>query len=119
MNGIFYSGMDDTLVFSDLDNNCLTKVTRSGQTVWVLNGGAPNGPQSSFSGGAVIWKGGEHGFHILGLDDFVIFNNNSKQHGLVGERGGRRDGLAGDRGQAGPRGDDGDGDLVLPGPGPG
>ncbi|HLK91205.1 MAG TPA: aryl-sulfate sulfotransferase [Polyangia bacterium] len=79
VNGIFYSRMDDTLVFSDLDNNCLTKVTRSGQTVWVLNGGAPNGPTSSFSGGAVIWKGGEHGFHILGLDDFVIFNNNSKQ----------------------------------------
>jgi hypothetical protein len=79
VNGIFYSRMDDTLVFSDLDNNCLTKITRSGQTVWVLNGGAPNGPQSSFSGGAITWKGGEHGFHILGLDDFVIFNNNSKQ----------------------------------------
>ncbi len=79
VNAIFYSPADDTLVFSDLDNNCLTKITRTGHTVWVLNGGAPNGPQSSFSGGAVLWKGGEHGFHILGLDDFVIFNNNSKQ----------------------------------------
>jgi hypothetical protein len=79
VNAIFYSSTDDTLVFSDLDNNCLTKITRTGQTVWVLNGGAPGGPTSSFSGGAVIWKGGEHGFHILGLDDFVIFNNNSLQ----------------------------------------
>jgi hypothetical protein len=75
LNGIFYSSSDDTLVFSDLDNNCLTKITRSGATVWVLNGG--NGVTSSFSDGSVIWRGGEHGFHILGLDDFVIFNNNS------------------------------------------
>ncbi len=78
VNAIFYSKMDDTLVFSDLDNNCLTKVTRDGGTVWVLNGGATSGPTSWFSDGAIIWKGGQHGFHILGLDDFVIFNNNSK-----------------------------------------
>jgi hypothetical protein len=78
VNAIFYSPADDTLVFSDLDNNCLTKVTRTGTTVWVLNGGATDGPTSWFNGGAVTWKGGQHGFHILGLDDFVIFNNNSK-----------------------------------------
>jgi len=77
VNAIFYSPMDDTLVFSDLDNNCLTKVTRTGTTVWVLNGGAGNGPVSSFNGGGVVWEGGQHGFHVLGLDDFVIFNNNS------------------------------------------
>jgi Arylsulfotransferase (ASST) len=75
VNAIFYSSWDDTLVFSDLDNNCLTKVTRSGSTVWVLNSGG--GVTSSFSEGTYIWQGGEHGFHILGLDDFVIFNNNS------------------------------------------
>ena len=75
VNNIEYSSMDDTLVFSDLDNGCLTKVSRTtGATVWVLNGGA-NGTKSSFTGD--VWKGGEHGFHILGLDDFVIFNNNS------------------------------------------
>ncbi|HTB58667.1 MAG TPA: aryl-sulfate sulfotransferase [Polyangia bacterium] len=76
VNAIFYSRLDDTLIFGDLDNNCLTKITRTGATVWVLNGGVSTGPTSSFTGD--IWKGGEHGFHILGLDDFVIFNNNSK-----------------------------------------
>ena len=75
VNNIEYSSMDDTLVFSDLDNSCLTKVSRTtGATVWVLNGGA-NGIKSSFTGD--LWKGGEHGFHLLGLDDIVIFNNNS------------------------------------------
>jgi hypothetical protein len=77
VNAIFYSRMDDTLVFGDLDNNCLTKITRTGATVWVLNGGVDTGPTSSFSGD-LVWKGGEHGFHILGIDDFVIFNNNAK-----------------------------------------
>ena len=78
VNAIFYSHQDDTLVFGDLDNNCLTKITRTGATVWVLNGGVDTGPTSSFNGGGLVWQGGEHGFHILGLDDFVIFNNNSK-----------------------------------------
>ena len=76
VNAIFYSPLDDTLVFGDLDNNCLTKITRTGTTVWILNGGVDTGPSSSFAGG-LVWHGGEHGFHILGLDDFVIFNNNS------------------------------------------
>ena len=78
VNAIFYSRPDDTLIFGDLDNNCLTKITRSGETVWVLNGGVDTGPTSWFNGGGLVWQGGEHGFHILGLDDFVIFNNNSK-----------------------------------------
>jgi len=78
VNAIFYSKMDDTLVFSDLDNNCLTKVTRAGGTVWVLNGGGSSGPTSWFNDDAVLWKDGQHGFHILSLDDFVIFNNNSQ-----------------------------------------
>jgi hypothetical protein len=78
VNAIFYSKDDDTLVFSDLDNNCLTKVTRTGATVWVLNGGV-GGIASSFNGGALTWTGGQHGFHLLGLDDIVIFNNNSSR----------------------------------------
>ena len=77
VNAIFYSRPDDTLVFGDLDNNCLTKITRTGATVWVLNGGVDTGPKSWFNGGGLVWQGGEHGFHILGLDDFVIFNNNT------------------------------------------
>ena len=79
VNNVEYSPSDDTLVFSDLDNNCLTKVTKTGTVVWVLNGGV-NGVTDSFNSGAIVWKGGEHGFHILPGDgsDLVIFNNNSK-----------------------------------------
>ncbi len=76
VNGIHYDKSDDTLVFSDLDNNCLTKVTRSGQTVWILNGGV-GGIASTFSNGTLEWKGGEHGFHILSSTDILLFNNNS------------------------------------------
>ena len=76
VNGIYYDKNDDTLIFSDLDNNCLTKITRSGQTVWILNGGV-GGITSTFNNGATLWKGGEHGFHILAANDIVLFNNNS------------------------------------------
>jgi hypothetical protein len=76
VNGIYYDKSDDSLVFSDLDNNCLTKVTKSGQTVWILNGGV-GGITSTFSNGTLLWKGGEHGFHILAANDILIFNNNS------------------------------------------
>jgi hypothetical protein len=76
VNGIHYDKSDDTLVFSDLDNNCLTKVTRSGQTVWILNGGI-GGITSTFSNGTLLWKGGEHGFHILSSTDILLFNNNA------------------------------------------
>ncbi len=67
VNAIFYSRLDDTLIFGDLDNNCLTKITRTGSTVWVLNGGVDTGPTSSFNSGGLVWQGGEHGFHILGF----------------------------------------------------
>jgi len=81
INDIQYSPMDQTLVFSDLDNNCITKIKRDGTVVWVLNGlGAP-GITNSFTGDT--WLGGEHGIHILGLDSFVIFNNNSSKPGGV------------------------------------
>ena len=54
----------------------VTKVKRTdGSTVWVLNG---TGNQT-FTGDT--WPGGEHGIHILGLDDFLIFNNNSSVAG--------------------------------------
>jgi hypothetical protein len=76
VNGIYYDKNDDSLIFSDLDNNCLTKITKAGQTVWVLNGGV-GGIASTFSNGALLWKGGEHGLHILASDDILLFNNNS------------------------------------------
>lgn len=71
VNDIQYSKEDDTLVFSDLDNQVIVKVKRSdGSTVWILNGS-----NATFSGDG--WKGGQHGMHLLGLDRLLIFNNNS------------------------------------------
>lgn len=73
VNNIEYDASDDTLVFSDLDNVCLTKVTKTGSTVWVLDG--TNGVKSTFTGD--LWAGGEHGFHIISPTDYLIFNNNT------------------------------------------
>jgi hypothetical protein len=70
VNTVQYSKSDDALVFSDLDNQDVTKVTRTGTVVWVLNGTG-----NQFSGAS--WKGGEHGIHIIAVDDFLVFNNNS------------------------------------------
>ncbi len=77
VNAVGYSKMDDTIVFSDLDNDDLTKITRTGSTVWVLNGVG-----NTFTGDS--WQGGEHGFDILGLDDIVLFANNSTTFGGTG-----------------------------------
>lgn len=77
VNAIGYSKEDDTIVFSDLDNSDLTKITRTGATVWVLNGVG-----NMFTGDS--WQGGEHGFDLLGLDDIVLFNNNDTQYGGTG-----------------------------------
>jgi hypothetical protein len=82
-NNIQYSKEDDTLVFSELDNQAVAKVKRSdGSTVWVLNGGKP-----TLTGDT--WKGGEHGIHILGVDKLLVFNNNSTVNmGGAGSGGG-------------------------------
>jgi hypothetical protein len=81
LNNIEYSPSDDTLIFSDLDNSCLTKVNRTtGATVWVMDG--LNGITSTFTGD--LWKGGEHGFHVIAVDDLLIFNNNSTTYGGTG-----------------------------------
>jgi hypothetical protein len=81
VNYIQYSPSDDTLIFSDLDNDCLTKVSRTtGATVWVLSGS--NGITSTFTGD--LWKGGQHGFQILSANDILLFNNNSPSSGGSG-----------------------------------
>jgi autotransporter-associated beta strand protein len=74
VNNVQYSPWDDTLVFSDLLHQDITKVTRTGATVWVLNGDG-----NTFTGDA--WVGGQHGVDLLGLDDLVIFSNNSAMQG--------------------------------------
>ena len=76
VNALVHDRNDDTLVFSDLDNLCLTKVTRTGQTVWILNGGI-GGITSTFSSGTLLWKGGQHGFQFVAANDIVLFNNNN------------------------------------------
>lgn len=89
VNNIQYWKDDDSYVFSDLDNVCLTKVDRTGKTIWVANG--INGVMSTFTGDT--WGGGEHGINLLAADDFLIFNNNSRTAaGGGGSVGGTGDG---------------------------
>jgi len=72
VNEIQYSPFDDTLVFSDHIHCAVAKIKRTdGSTVWVLNG-----TTKTFTG--FTWAGSEHGIHVLGIDDFLIFNNNSR-----------------------------------------
>ena len=72
VNNIQYSSQDDTLVFSDHIHCAVAKIKRSdGSVVWILNGAT-----KTFTGDS--WLGSEHGIQILGLDDFLIFNNNSR-----------------------------------------
>jgi hypothetical protein len=71
VNDIQYSKEDDTLIFSDHIHCAVAKIRRSdGSTVWILNGAT-----KTFTGDT--WLGSEHGIQVLGLDDFLIFNNNS------------------------------------------
>ncbi len=71
VNTIQYSAEDDSYVFSDLDNDNYTKVTRSGTVKWVLGGST-----STFTGMGASWSR-QHGCDILGLDRLLFFNNGS------------------------------------------
>jgi hypothetical protein len=75
VNDIQYSPEDDTLVFSDHIHCAVAKIKRSdGSTVWILNG-----VTKTYTGDT--WLGSEHGIQVLGVDDFLIFNNNSRSVG--------------------------------------
>ncbi|HET6280192.1 MAG TPA: arylsulfotransferase family protein [Polyangia bacterium] len=76
LNTIQYSRVDDALIFSDLNHNNYTKITRTGQTVWVLGG-------STSQFGANLWNGGQHGLDILGVDRILIFNNGAGSAGSI------------------------------------
>jgi hypothetical protein len=72
VNDIQYSPEDDTLIFSDHIHCAVAKINRTdGSTVWILNGST-----KTFTGDT--WFGSQHGIHVLGRDDFLIFNNNSR-----------------------------------------
>jgi hypothetical protein len=67
-----YSKDDDALVISELDTQTVAKIKRSdGSVIWRLNGNKP-----TITG--VSWKGGNHGIHLLALDDLLLFVNNSR-----------------------------------------
>jgi hypothetical protein len=69
VNAIEYSKDDDTLVFSDLEHDNITKVKRTGEVVWVLGGSTSN-----FTGTGSTWSR-QHGIDVLGLDRILFFNN--------------------------------------------
>jgi len=82
VDAIEYSPSDDTLIFSDQENGCLTKISRTtGATVWVLNGNQ-GGITSTFTGD--LWAGGQFDFQVIGVNDLLIFNNNSVNFGGTG-----------------------------------
>jgi len=69
---IQYWQEDDSLVFSDRDNQMIVKIRRrDGATVWVLGS-----PHATIAGAP--WVGAQHGVHLLGLDRLLVFNNNMR-----------------------------------------
>jgi hypothetical protein len=77
LNHIEYSAEDDTILFSDLDNNAITKIRRdNGMPVWVLGGST-----SDFTGMAT-WDR-QHGIDVIGLNRLVFFNNGGQGSGSV------------------------------------
>jgi hypothetical protein len=69
---IQYWQEDDTLVFSDRDNQMIVKIRRrDGATVWVLGS-----PHATIPGAP--WVGAQHGVHLLGRDRLLVFNNNMR-----------------------------------------
>jgi hypothetical protein len=72
VNDIQYSPEDDTLVFSDHVHCAVAKIKRTdGTPVWILNG-----ETQTLTGDS--WFGSQHGIHILGVDNFLLFTNNSR-----------------------------------------
>jgi len=67
---IQYWQEDDTLVFSDRDNQMIVKIRRrDGATVWTLGG-----PYPTIAG--IYWVGAQHSVDLLGTGRLLIFNNN-------------------------------------------
>jgi hypothetical protein len=67
VNYLAYYAGDDSFLFSDYDASSLIKITRHGEFVWGLNGDAS-------TIGGTTWVH-EHGVHVLGPDDLIVFSN--------------------------------------------
>jgi hypothetical protein len=86
VNNIQYLDDDKTLVFSDLDSQSVVKVKRSdGTRVWVINGSKGTITGDAWNGTGDPWKGSQHGIHVLGVDRFLLFNNNARPYGGDGK----------------------------------
>ena len=70
VNFVEYSPDDETLVFSDDFHDNFTKITLTGEVVWVMSG-----MTNQFTGDGATWER-QHGIDILAANRFVYFNNN-------------------------------------------
>jgi hypothetical protein len=80
VNYITHSPEDDTLIFSDDNHDNYTKITMTGQVVWVL-GGTTN----DFTGDGASWER-QHGIHVLSPNRFVYFHNGPMSGGGAGSQ---------------------------------
>ncbi|HEY3493936.1 MAG TPA: arylsulfotransferase family protein [Polyangiaceae bacterium] len=62
---------DGGYLFSDLQNNNITKIKRSGEVIWVMGG-----ETNQFMGMGTTWTN-QHGIDYIGPDRFVFFNNDA------------------------------------------
>jgi hypothetical protein len=86
LTNVQYSRDDDTLLVSDLYSEAVAKIKHTdGSLVWRVNGKTP-----TISG--VSWGGGNHGLHVLGPDQVLLFNNNSRTSSYGGPNDGKGDG---------------------------
>jgi hypothetical protein len=77
LNAIEYSPPTDTepdgsYVFSDLENDNITKVSRSGEVIWVLGG-----ETNQFTLDDTTWTN-QHGIDVLADDRILFFNNGAE-----------------------------------------
>ena len=78
LNFIGYHAADDSLTFSDWEQDCFVKISRQGELIWVLNGAS-----SSFQG--TSWTH-QHALHMLDPNHIVLFSNGAPgQNSIVYE----------------------------------
>ncbi|HEX5101574.1 MAG TPA: aryl-sulfate sulfotransferase, partial [Polyangiaceae bacterium] len=69
LDAIEYSPVDDTLLLSNLDQSSITKITRTGEVVWILGG-----THSTFSWPGTTWQR-QNGVQPLSRDRILFFAN--------------------------------------------
>ena len=61
---------DDSITVSELADNAIIKLSRTGDIQWILSG-----EHSTFTQGDGTWLGGQHGHHVLAPDRVLVFVN--------------------------------------------